>query len=509
MAHRAVGISLVSLALAGALMLAGCAPSAPGGAEGGGEPVSGGTLTTARANPFEGFDLDKQTLNSSFQISQAVLETLTLPSEDGMSLAPGLASSWEFNDDNTELTIHIDPKAAFSDGAPVTADDVAFSVEQWKKGPNYGAVYAVVKTAETVDEKTVVLHLDYPATTLPALLSWASAGVLPKDFGGRDAADFWQKPIGAGAFVVEKWSANGEVVLKPNTHYRRAGLPYLDEVVSNYAADPNSVTLQLQSGQLDLADEIPPVIASSLPKNLVVKAPEHITDDMIFNTKRQALADRKVRQAIGYALDYQALNDTAFRGYGVVPTGALPTNSDNWAPPSKPYFSEDREKAKELLGGAEVGTLELIYVNDPSGSLAAQIIQDSLSQIGITVELRGSDAGTMLGAMDDGDFDLALFAYNAISPDAADPATFIATTNGMFSGASTDRLFELLSKYDATSDTAAKEELITKMQDDLFENPPFLALVHRNALEGRGTAVRGFSMTPWGTYDFATVWKQR
>ncbi len=509
MARRPVAISLASLALVGALALTGCSQSANGGGDAGGEPVHGGTLTAARANPFEGFELDKQTLNSTFQLSQAVIETLTRPSEDGMSLAPGLAESWEFNDDNTALTLHLEPEAAFSDGTPVTAEDVVFSVEQWKAGPNYGAVYAVVDKAEASDEKTVVLHLAYPATTLPALLSWSSAGVVPKDFGGRKAADFWQSPIGAGPFVVEKWSANGEVVLKPNRHYHREGLPRVDEVVSNYAADPNSITLQLQSGQLDLADEITPVVASSLPKNMVVQAPEHITDNLIFNTKHAALKDPKVRQAIGYALDYQALSDTAFRGYGVPPVGALPTNSEYWAPPGKPYFTEDQAKAKELLGDTRVGPLELIYVNDPSGSLVAQITQDSLAKIGIEVKLRGSDAGTMLGAMDEGDFDLAAFAYNAISPDASDPATFIATTNGMYSGVSTDRLFELLSKYDAVSGAEEKEALISKMQDNLFEDPPFIALVHRSALEGKGASVQGFSMTPWGNYDLATVWKQQ
>jgi len=217
------------------LALAGCGGSTSSANSG--VPVPGGTLNVLRRNPFEGFNLDKESLNATFQLSQAVLEPLVRVSADGKSLEPGLATKWQYSKGNTVLTVHLDPKAAFSDGAPVTPADVAFSVGTWKSGANYGATYAVIKKVSTIEAHTVAFQLAYPDTTLPAFLSWAAAGVLPKDFDEKTAEEFWQSPIGAGAFAVKKWSPEGEVALTRNMRYNRSGRPYVDEVVSTYAAD--------------------------------------------------------------------------------------------------------------------------------------------------------------------------------------------------------------------------------------------------------------------------------
>lgn len=513
--NRAVRIATAALAAAG-LLLAGC--STPASSTGKGEessassaPVTGGTLNTLRANPFEGFDLDKQTLNSSFQISQAVIEPLIRPNEDGTALAPGLADSWTFNKDFTVLTIALNPRATFSDGEPVTPADVAFSVKTWQSGANYGATFAAIKKVKTIDEHTVAFQLDYPDTALPAFLSWANAGIVPEDFGGRSAADYWQKPIGAGAFTVEKWSTNGEVVLKRSPHYYRDGLPYLDEVVSNFAADPNSVTLQVQSGQVDTADEIGPVTAATLPSEDVHASPQHLTPVLLMNTTDAALSDVKVRQAIGYAVDYAAISATALKGYGVVPTGALPTNSENWAAPTQPYFTHDLDKAKQLLpeAGDAPTTLQLVYPNDASSTLMAQIIQQDLEQAGITVTLQAADSATAFAAQSAGKYQLGIFAYNAISPDVSDPAWYAVATQTMFTGQDPARATDLLNAYSATSDVAEKKTEITALQDLWFEQAPFLALAHTSALTAVRPVVHGADVTLWGTYYLDSVWKSQ
>ncbi|MCD0449716.1 ABC transporter substrate-binding protein [Actinocorallia sp. API 0066] len=497
------------IAVATALLATGltACSSAPAENSGSGNPVAGGTLNVMRANPFEGFELDKQTLNSSFQISDAVLEPLIRAGADGKTLEPGLAASWSYNAGNTVLTLKLQPDAVFSDGTPVTAEDVVFSAETWKSGSNYGATYAVIAKAKAVDEHTVEFRLAYPDTALPAFLSWSSAGVVPDDFGGKPAKEFWQKPVGAGAFTVEKWSANGEVVLKKNPRYWRDGLPHLDQVVSTFAADPNTIGLRLRSGQADMADEIWAVTASTLPKEYVKSQPEHLTPVLLMNTEDPALADPKVRQAIGYALDYSALVTSAYKGFGTVPSGALPTNSKNWAAPSKPYFAHDPAKAKSLLGTAGPAKLTLHYANDPSSGLVAQIVQRNLGAVGVTVELQSGDASSTFATVSGGDYQLGMFSYNAISPDVSDPAWYVAGTRSMFTGLNPDPLVAALGDYAGTDDVKAKAAAVTRVQDILFEQAPFLALAHVSALEGQRTVVKGAEITPWGTYYLDTVWK--
>ncbi len=502
--YRLAAASITTVLVAS---LTACAGS--GADDGSGDPVAGGTLNVIRANPFEGFEGDKQTLNSSYQLSQAVLEPLLRVSADGESLEPGLATEWKYTKGGTRLALELHPDATFSDGAPVTAEDVAFSIETWKAGPNYGATFGSIEEIEVVDEKSLVLHLNAPDTALVAFLAWGNAGVMPAAFGGRSAEEFYQDPVGAGPFTVEEWSTNGSVVLEKNPDYYREGRPYVDEVVSTFASDPNSVTLQLQSGEADMADEILPVTAATLPEDSVYVGPEHLTPVLVMNTREDDLADAAVRRAIGYAIDYEAIAEGALKGYGKAPEGALPTNVDNWAAPSGPYFSRDLDQAEELLdeAGGAPDELELIYPNDASSSVIAQVIQENLGEIGIDVELKSSDAATEFGALSSGDFDLGLFSNNAITNDASDPAWYIVATQTMFSGFPTDEAVDILFEYAATESDEEKQDAITRLQDLWTEEAPYVALAHTPALEGIREGVHDAEVTPWGVYYLDTVWK--
>jgi len=499
---------LVAAAAAAALIASLAACGGGSGGSGSDHPVAGGTLHVLRANPFEGFDMDKQSLNSSYQISQAVIEPLIRVGEDGKSLEPGLAKSWSYSKGDTELTLHL-AKADFSNGDPVTGEDVKFSIETWQAGPNYGATYAGIKQVELRGDRTVVLHLSAPDTSLVAFLSWATAGVMPKDFAGMSQEEYYQHPIGAGAFTIDKWSSNGDVVLKKNPDYYQQGRPYVDEVVSSFASDPNSITLQLQSGEADMADEILPVTASTLPKGMAYTGPEHLTPVLVMNTKDPALADTDVRRGIGYAINYDDISEGALKGYGSPPQGALPTNLQHWAPPTVPYYSQDVDRSKELLDGKAPETLDLLYPNDASSSVMAQIIQDNLADEGIQVELKSADTATVFGAMAAGDYQLVIFSNNAISPDASDPAWYIVATKTMFSGLDTSKPIKFLTDYAATDDPKRKKADIAGLQDYWTEQAPYLALAHTPALEGVGSFVHDAHITPWGVYYFDTIWKDQ
>jgi peptide/nickel transport system substrate-binding protein len=280
-------------------------------------------------------------------------------------------------------------------------------------------------------------------------------------------------------------------------------------VVSTFASDPNSIALQLQSAQADMADEIGPVAASTLPKDDVKAQSEHLTPVLLMNTKDKALSDAAVRRAIGYAIDYGSILKSAYKGYGIVPNGALPTNSQNWAAPSQPYFTTDAAKAKSLLGAQAPASLSLTYPNDPSSTLTAQIIQQNLQEIGISVKLQSADAASAFATISGGGYQLGLFSYNAISPDVSDPLWYVAATKSMFTGRPADDLLASLAAYAATDDPKKKEAEVTKMQDVLFEDAPFLALAHTNAIEAQRAVVQGAGVTPWGTYYLDPVWKTK
>lgn len=508
-AHRTAQ-GLFAAIVAGAVVLTGCtaAPAPSDTSSAGGDPVTGGTLEIARSNIFEGFELDQATLNATFELSQAVLEPLIRVNGVGDDLEPGIASNWTFNEDNTELTVELNPDAAFSDGAQVTAEDVAFSISTWQEGANYGAVYAGIEDTEIVDDETLILKLSSPDSSLPAYLSWANAGVIPADFGGRTAEEFWQDPIGAGPFTVDSWASTGDVVLTKNPEYYKEGQPYVDEVVSSYAADANSLSLQLKSGQVDIAEEISPVLARGLDQSLLAPVAEHNTPLLLLNTQDPALSDPAVRQAIGYALDYSAILASVYSGYGSDPTGALPTGLLNWAPPTSPYFTTDLDKARELLEGTDApDTLTFTYTAPGSGALLAQVVADNLAQIGITVELEPLDAGARFDRLTSGDYQLAGFAYNAISPDVADPISYITSTSGMFTGFESDAVDQLVRDYQGSTVPEEQQAAIAAVQDIYLQEAPFIALGHLPALVAAQPTVEGLEVTLWGTYALENIWK--
>ncbi|AZI58206.1 ABC transporter substrate-binding protein [Nakamurella antarctica] len=472
-------------------------------------PISGGTLSVGRGNLFEGFNLDQETVNASFQLSEAVLEPLIRVNAEGTDLAPGIASKWTFNADNTVLTIDLTPKVTFSNGDPVTPEDVAFSIKTWQAGPSYGPIYGGIEKTVIVDADTIELDLSGPDSTLPNYLAWSNAGIVPKDFGGRTAEEFWQAPIGAGPFLVESWASSGDVVLTKNPKYYKAGQPYLDKVVSSYSADSNSLSLQLKAAQIDVADELSPVIALGLDQSLILPVAEHNTAVLLMNTKDPALSDPIVRQAIGYALDYPSILKSVYSGYGSAPTGALPSNLLHWAPPSSPYFSRDVEKAKALLATAAnpPTTLEFLFTANGDAVLLGQILADNLKDIGITVTLTPVDSGQRSANLDDGKYQLASFAYNAISPDVTDPISYVTSTDGMRTGFSSDVVDAQFKAYQLAKTPAEQEKAIGIVQDVYFKEAPFIALAHLRSLGAAQPTVKGLQLTLWGTYALENVWK--
>ncbi len=214
-------------ATACALALAGCSSSSPGakgtsGAASSAAPTAGGTLHVVRAESFDGWDPDASSAYSSYQTVYAVLEPLVRFGSDGRALEPGIATKWSYDKAATSWTFTLRDDVTFSDGAPLTSADVAFSAKVWADGPNFGSLYAGIKAVKTPNPTTVVFEMATPNTSLPVLMSWSSSAVYPKDFGGRTAKDFYAKPLGAGAFIVTDWSPGGRITMARNpTYYQR------------------------------------------------------------------------------------------------------------------------------------------------------------------------------------------------------------------------------------------------------------------------------------------------
>ncbi|MFF2277898.1 ABC transporter substrate-binding protein [Agromyces sp. NPDC058126] len=493
-------------ALAGAFAVAALAACSPGG--GAADPADAGTLHVARAESFDGWDPDKAAAYSTYQTLQGVLEPLLRVAPDGSGVEEGLAESWTYDADALTWTFVLREGTAFSDGTPLTSADVAFSAGVWAEGPNYGALYANLTGVTTPDERTAVFSLAAPDSTLPVLMTWSSSAIFPEDFGGLSKEEYFAKPVGAGAFVVADWTPGGRITLEKNPHYYLEGRPHLDRVVIEVVADATERGAQFQAGQVDIAEYVSAIDAKQYGDGLV-DLPVGQVEHLSFNTTRAPLDDPQLRRALAHAIDYDAIVEGAFRGYGSAPRGIIPPNLANWAAPSAAPFSLDLDEARELLADSatpQPGPLELIYdAGNPTDHLVAQVVASNLAELDIEVTLTALETGAFLSRAYGLDADMVLWSYGAVSPDVIDPLGWIHGTSWLFTGFEGETVEQQFFAYTATESPEEKQAIVEAVQNDAIENAQAISLAEFQVLHGVSDRVSGFSAAPWGMYYWDTI----
>jgi peptide/nickel transport system substrate-binding protein len=463
------------------------------------------TLFVIRGESFDGWNPDGAAAYATYQTLANVLEPLLRSNPNGSEIEAGLATEWEYDEDALTWTFTLRDDAKFSDGSPLTSADVAFSLGVWQSGANFGSLYAGIDSVETPDDSTVVFTMVGPDTALPVLMTWTSAAVYPEDFGGRSDKDFFQKPIGAGAYTVDKWSAGGDIVLVASeNYYEPVNVP---RVVIKVVTDANQGAALIQSGQADLSEYLSTADSDAYGESIVALPASQI-EHLSFNTQREGLDDVNVRRAISFAIDYESIVDGPFQGYGELPSGILPAGLANWAPPTSEPYRFDLEAAQAALAEAETvpTTLEIVYDSaNETDNAAAQILKENLQEIGIELTLSPLETGAFLDRAYGGDADLVLWSFGAISPDVVDPVGWILGTSWLFSSQDPASLEGHYIDYAAVSDSASKQAIITELQNEAIDQVPVVPLAEFQVLYGVSDRVSGFAATPWGMYRWNEI----
>lgn len=251
-------ITALAGVLAGALLLSGCGnSSAPSGDTSAGEPTSGGSLVFARESDNTSFDPTVTNDAESFWTNQQIFQTLVRASDDGMSIEPELAESWEVAGDGTSVTFTLRDDVSFSNGDPLTVEDVVFSLNRAFSAPNAWQNRPLQDAVSEAEGQVTVRSAAPFAETLNVLSSFVNS-IIPADFNGQSEEEFFTTPVGTGPFMLDTWTRGQEMTLVRNPHYWEAGKPYLDSVIFSVVSDPNQRVAQLQSGAADIV-RFPPL----------------------------------------------------------------------------------------------------------------------------------------------------------------------------------------------------------------------------------------------------------
>jgi peptide/nickel transport system substrate-binding protein len=286
-------------------------------------PMVGGSISMSLADDdVQNFDPIIPTDNMSIWTMLLIYDTLIRVGPDGNSLEPGLAESWTASEDGLTYTFTL-RAANFHDGTAATSADVVYSLGRTVASPDsqWSFLYPAGTTFDAPDEKTVVVTLPNAWAPFEADLALFGACIIPKAAHEAQGEELFQHPIGTGPFVFDSWEKGVQVILTKNPSFWEAGKPYLDELTFKVLTDANSRMLQFQAGDLDIVTAVPYSQVESLKANPDVNFHEEAVariDYWGINCVKEPLTDVKVRQAINYAVNKDAIIQNVLFGAGQV-----------------------------------------------------------------------------------------------------------------------------------------------------------------------------------------------
>lgn len=503
-----------------ALLLTGCAPAASDGT-GDTPAATGGTLTYGRLAAANDLDLHTQiTANNAFAIDK-IFETLVSFDENG-KIIDWLAKSHEISDDGLTYTFTLHDGLKFSDGTDVHASDVKFSFERniEKQGPLM--MTAPIVTIEPDDAAgTVAITLSAPYTPFLSELTSFSAGIMPADFGGATEAEFFQNPIGTGPFVVSEWDPAGDLTYVKNTNYWQAGKPKIDKLVYAFVADDNQLQQRLAAGQIDAIESVPAANAAEVENNsatTLLKSDSWAIEQIFFNTQNTEFTDPHVRRAVAHALDLEGITKATTFGMARAASSLIPPSIEYSAADTndgKPVLEFDVDAAKQELAKSAYPTGFATTLLIPSGNSSraqiAQIVQESLAKIGITVEIESIDLAAFRDRFKAFDYDFMLNSGQSDAPDPNGLITFQADpegfSNSYWTHYTNPEVTKLMHEGRTTPDGDDRQEIYLTIQEILANDVPYIPVYYAPNLKGTTSSVDGLVSLPNGTIRFqdATV----
>src|SRR5262245_10299849 len=251
-------------------------------------------------------------------IQGIMFSRLLRASADRKELFPALAASHEISADGKTYTFKL-AEAKFSDGSPITAEDVAFSFTRmrFQKDSAYAGPFTALEKTEAADPKTVVMHLNKTFTPFIQNVEIWNSGIVSKAAVEKLGDDkFAQEPVSSGPFRLVEWKKGDRVILEKNPNYYRAGLPHLDGIEIIYVPDDNTRVSMLRAGEIDMLMGAPYPLIQALGAEGFQPTPECsiVIAEMLINHSAEPFNDVRIRQAVSTAIDRKAIADAVTLG---------------------------------------------------------------------------------------------------------------------------------------------------------------------------------------------------
>ena len=452
------------------------------------------------------------------------------------TFAPQLAKSWDWSADHKTLTFHLRDDVVWTDGVPVTAEDVRWT---WQAQTNPDIAWDStdqkrwITDVEVVDPHTVRMH--FSRVYAKQILDANEGVILPKHaweklpFSRWRQSNDWFKAhlVSDGPFTIGSWKPGQEVVLQRNERYYEKGLPYLDRVVMRLVPDQASFPTQLANGELDFAPQLTPGDAPRVkanPQLEVIPVWFNLYVGVVWNNDNRLFSDPEVRRALTLGIDRQTIVETLLGSYGRMAISPILTMV--WAHDKSiepwPYDPAEARRILAAKGWRDTngdGVLErdgkpfafelLSNAGNQTRADATVMIQDQLKKVGIRAEPLQVEFNTLLTKTTDGTFEAAIMGYSLdtsldISTNFHSRWIKDGSNNSRYRNPEMDRLLDTAASQ---PDMLAERPYLDQIQRILHRDQPLTLLWESQRLSGKNKRLRNVKPTHnWSFFNLKEWW---
>ncbi len=509
---------------------------------------AGGTLVFGSSSDPVVLDGAYVSDGESLRVIDQIFETLVTTKAGGTEIEPLLAKSWSASDDGLDWTFDLQSGVKFHDGTDFNAKAVCFNFDRWYNftgvaqsaavsyywstvfgGFSDGATPSLYKSCEAKDDATAIIHLNSPSAAFLSGLAVSAFAIASPDAltkyeadkvgGTEDAPTFdgtfgTEHPIGTGPFKFDSWTPGDKLTIVRNDDYWGTKA-LLDKVIFKPIADGPARRTALETGEIQGYDLVDPADVSALKDggfNILLR-PAFNVGYVGFNQAKPPLDNQKIRQAIAYALNRDALVKAKYPEGSEVATQFQPPQLFGWSKDVTQY-NYDPEKAKALIKESGVTDLNLEfyypsdvsrpYMPDPTANFEA--FKADLEAVGFTITPK--TAPWRSGYLDDVDAGNAQIYLLGWTGDYGDPDNFIGTffrTPQPAWGFDNQELFDALTKARDTADATERTKLYEEVNKQIMDFVPGVPYVHTQPALAFAKNVSGYVPSPVSLESFATV----
>lgn len=471
------------------------------------------TLIIAQRADVKTLDPQKSIDTISNKVINLMFESL-LTLDENLTVVPQLATSWE-QVDNLNTVFHLRKDVTFHNGEPLTSEDVVFSLNRARSSAQVGYNFTPIIDIKAIDKYTVQVTTDKPFGAILKYLSSVGGSIVSKKAVEESGNAFPQNPIGSGPYKFKEWIPGDKIVVEAFVNYH-GEIPKNKTLIVRSIPEVTNRTIALETGEVDIAFDIGIMDRETVKESgdlelLEVEAPSTLY--LGFDNTNPLFQNKKLREAIAYAIDNESLAEFVFRGAALSGDSPIPPVIDVYNPNVKKY-AQNIPLAKELMkeAGFENGlNIELWTSAQSTWIDMCTIIQDQLKDIGILAEIKIFEWSTYVTVTSQPNKALYLLSWNVTSVDG-DPALyplFHSNEKGMSGNRSfyeNKEIDSILLEARTTIDQDKRKSLYFKAQEIIQNELPHYTLVYPHYNLGARKAVKNLILQKNGYTDLAKTY---